>query len=235
MSLPVVAVPRFITELPISKLKVSFRPFLVKEEKSLIMANESGEAKDVTNAVTQIVEACTDGVVTAKNGSMFDMQHMFLQIRAKSIGETIEFYLVCTKDGCNHKVSREINVEEFKLHETPGHTHVIDLGNGLQVEMRYPNFDMFSRLYESEEEDVIYDVVAACIGKIITPEEVVENNGEDPTEWRTFVDNLTPEQFAKLEVFFDTMPVLQYNTTYTCEACQTVNDVTIDGVRNFFG
>ena len=235
MTLPVLSVPRFKTLLPLSNKEIEYRPFLVKEEKLLILANESNNVSDVTDAIENIVKNCTDGAVDAQNNSMFDVQHMFLQIRGKSIGESLEFYFICKKDECNNKKSMEINVSDFKLTSTPEHTDMIDLGNGCNLKMRYPTFKDFSLLYEDDKDDNVYDVVASCIEQIITQEEVIVNKRDNIKEYREFVDNLTPDQFSKIEKFFETMPILKFETTYTCEACGTVNDITIDGIRNFFG
>jgi hypothetical protein len=234
MKIPEIVVPEYKTVLPVSKSEVSFRPFLVKEEKLLIMANESGEAREVTDAITRIVQDCTDGAVNPKTFSMFDMQYMFMQIRGKSVGETLDFNVLCDNPECDHRTKIAAHINNFTLQETSGHDPMVDLGNGNKIKMNYPNFDLFAVLFESDDTERIYDVVAACIDQVITPDEVAVNDGEHPQEFREFLDNLTPEQFGKLEHFFSTMPVLEYKTTFTCEACQTVNDVTIDGVRNFF-
>lgn len=224
--------PRFKTILPFSKREVEFRPFKVKEEKVLLMANAGDNIKDVTVAVENIVEACTNGAVTATNSSMFDMQHMWLQLRGKSVSEELEFYLTCA---CEHQTNLTVHIDDFKFRETAGHSSIIDLG-GFSVEMRYPTFDDYSLLYESNSVESVYDVVAACISKIVTKEEVKLNNTiESKAEFREFVDNVTPAQFKKLESFFSTMPVLEYVAKYTCAGCQKEKEVAIDGVSNFFG
>jgi hypothetical protein len=128
-----------------------------------------------------------------------------------------------------------VHVDDFKFRETAGHVKNIDLG-GFSVEMRYPTFEDYGMLYESNSVDSVYDVVANCIDKIITKEEVKLNNSpESKAEFREFVDNVTPAQFKKLEAFYNTMPVLEYVAKYTCAGCGKEKEVAIDGVTNFFG
>jgi hypothetical protein len=224
--------PVFKTILPFSKREVEFRPFRVKEEKVLLMANAGDSIKDVTTAVENIVSACTNGAVTATNSSMFDVQHMWLQLRGKSISEDLEFTLTCGV--CEHQTNMTIHIDDFKFRETAGHSAVIDLG-GCSVEMRYPTFEDYANLYEIDSAEMVYDVVAACITKIVTQEEVRLNTPDTKAEFREFVDNIIPIQFKKLEKFFTTMPVLEYIAKYTCAGCDTEKEVAIDGVQNFFG
>jgi hypothetical protein len=223
--------PTFTTILPFSKREVQFRPFRVKEEKVLLMANAGDNIKDVTTAVENIVEACTNGAVTAQNSSMFDVQHMWLQLRGKSISEDLDFYLTCA---CEHQTNMTVHIDQFKFRETVGHTPNIDMG-GYSVQMRYPTFEDYALLYESDSVESVYDVVAACITKIITTEEVKLNTADTKTEFREFVDNITPAQFKKLEQFFSTMPVLEYVAKYVCKGCEKEKEVAIDGINNFFG
>lgn len=223
--------PRFKTILPFSKREIEFRPFRVKEEKILLMANAGDNIKDVTTAVENIVEACTNGAVTASNSSMFDVQHMWLQLRGKSISEDLNFYLTCA---CEHQTNMTVHIDQFKFKETEGHTSHIDMGT-YSIEMRYPTFEDYGLLYESASIESVYDVVAACITRIVTREEVKLNTSDTKAEFREFVDNITPAQFKKLEQFFSTMPVLEYVAKYVCKGCNKDKEVAIDGVNNFFG
>lgn len=235
MSIPVVKVPTFTMTLPLTGEVVSYRPFLVKEEKLLIMANEDGNIKEITNAVTQLVKDCTSDVMKPDTHSMFDIQYAFLQIRGKSISEEIPFYLICENEGCGYKTETSVRIDQFQFRENPEHTNTIDLGVGIKVIMRYPSFEKYGLLYDRVEDDAVFDVVASCIEKIVTEDEVYVNENKDTlAEVRGFLDSITPEQFSKLEVFFTTMPILEYVHPYTCKGCGIKNSVTIDGVRNFF-
>lgn len=231
--------PRFKTTLPISKEEISFRPFTVKEEKVLIMANEGDDIKDVTDAVENLVDVCTFGVVKAETHSMFDVQHVFLQLRSKSISETLDLILTCQKIDetgllrCDHKTPVALRVDAFTFRENAGHTQKIDLIS-CRVEMRYPTFRDYGHMYESNDAEQVYNVVAGCIERIITDEEVSVQDTTNAHDFRTFVDGITPIQFKKLEEFFETLPVLECTIKYVCAKCQKENEVTVDGVRNFF-
>lgn len=232
MNIPLVKVPTFTMILPHSKKEIKFRPYVVKEEKLLIMADDSKDIETTLNIIGDIVKNCTFNAIDIETDAMFDVQHAFLQIRGKSSGEAFEIYLVC--GNCNHKTPVLLNVNDFKLKTTPGHTNTIKLPENYSVEMRYPTFKHFMKLYESEDENKVYDVVAECIKTISTVEETFENTKDNIKDIREFIDNLTPDQFEQFENFFITMPLLQHSLDYTCSSCNTLNNVLIDGINNFF-
>jgi hypothetical protein len=234
MTIPLIKVPRFTMTLPLSKETVEYRPFLVKEEKILIMANEEEIYSDIIEAMTDIVRDCTFGKIDAKKCSMFDAQYAFLQIRGKSIGENIEFVLICSNPECGAKTPANLNINQFSLKENEGHSSTIDLGEGTTVVMRYPSFRHYAKLFNDDGVENTYDVVAECVEKIITEEEVYLNDESNFSEMRSWVDNITPEMFEKIEEFFVTMPILGKQLDYTCEHCQTKNSIVVDGIRNFF-
>jgi len=226
-----IKVPKFKMTLPYTKQEIEFRPFVVKEEKLLIMANDSSDYESALSAMGDIVSNCTFGALDIDKTPMFDVQHAFLQIRGKSIGEEIDFFLICGT--CKEKRETKIRVDEFKLLTQPGHSCDITLSEGYVVKMKHPTFRHFAKLYETDDDESVYDVVAECIEEISTPEETFMNTGRNISELREFVDNLTPEQFAKMETFFDTMPVLEHTIEYQCK-CGADNTITINGISNFF-
>lgn len=233
MSIPVVKVPTFVMTLPLSGEEITYRPFLVKEEKLLILANEGNIIKDITDAVVRLVEDCTFSVMKSSVYSMFDIQYAFLQIRGKSISEVIDFYLIC--DSCQHKTETTVRVDQFAFRHTEGHSKVVEISSGIKINMRYPSFEKYGMLYDNGEDGAVFDVVASCVESIVSDDEVFKNDSKDALlEVREYLDNMTPEQFAKLESFFTTMPVLEHVITYKCGGCETENTVVIDGVRNFF-
>jgi hypothetical protein len=232
MPIPVIAVPRYTTTLPFTKKDVTFRPYLVKEEKLLIMANEANDQEFLIRTIGDVVRDCTAGVIDITKDAMFDVQHVFLQIRGKSQGETVQFISTCP--ACNAQYPSSMHVNDFALKTTPGHTNVIALSDDHKVQMRYPTFNHFLRLYSDDAKDSdIFEVVAECIDKIFTDEEVFVNTPEEKESVLEFIEMLTPEQFDRLESFFATMPILQYSQTFTCE-CGQKNTVVIDGIHNFF-
>lgn len=233
MTIPLIKVPRYKMTLPFSKEVVEYRPFLVKEEKILIMAKESQDANTIIEAMGDVVRDCTGGKIDVNNDPMFDVQYAFLQIRGKSIGEEIEYFLRCGK--CDNKTTTSTNVNDFTLQTHLGHSNVIKLDHTTTVTMRYPTFNHFIKLFDNDEElRNIYEVVAECIKTIVTDEEVTEVKKEDKKEMVQFVDNLLPEQFERLEQFFTTIPILQYTATYVCGECGETNHVRVDGINNFF-
>lgn len=231
MTIPSIKVPMYEMKLPLTGEVVKYRPFLVKEEKILINAHEQGEINDLINAVGDVVSDCTDNKITV-NSPIFDVQWAFLQIRGKSIGELLEFYLVCPH--CDHKEAKSVDVNEFALKKQIGHTNKVNFGDGTIVEMRYPNFHHFATLFEDKSPSGVYEVVAECIHTITDSDQVFENTDQTHKEMLDWVNNLTPEQFSKLENFFITMPTLQKEIQYNCTKCGGDVHVVIDGIRNFF-
>lgn len=232
MNIPMVKVPSHIMQLPYSNREIKYRPYVVKEEKLLIMANEAEDVGETMNALGDIISACTFGTIDIEKDPMFEVQQAFLNIRAKSIGDSMEFYSVC--GNCSHKTPTVMSTNDFALKTTPGHTNKIILDENFSIVMKYPTFKHFMKLYMSEEENAIYDVIAECIETIYTEEEVFTNSKETFKEMRDFVDNLTLKQFEKLENFFVTMPILHHEIQYVCEQCEYKNTLIIDGITNFF-
>jgi hypothetical protein len=231
MMIPEIKIPTFDTIIPVSNRKVKFRPFLVKEEKLLILSSESGETTDIMNAVHDVVSACTFGEVDVLRDPLFETQFMFLQIRGKSIGEMVDFNLVCGE--CGHELPAQVHINDFTIRETEGHTTQIELAPNYIVQMRYPTFAHFKVLYETTDLDIVSRVVGECIESIITDEEVIPAGSSD--EMFAFVEQLVPAQLEKLEAFFHTMPMLEHTIQYQCVKCDTPNEVRIDGIHHFFG
>lgn len=232
MNIPMIKVPTFTMKLTHTNREIKYRPYLVKEEKLLTMANEAENIDDILLAVGDIVKACTFDAVDIEKDAMFEVQQVFLNIRGKSVGENIEFYSVCGH--CQDRAEANISTSEFALKTTPGHTNKIVLDDNFSVLMNYPTFKHFMQLYITEEENVIYQVIAECIHTVYTNDEVFVNTKETFKDMREFVDNLILQQFEKLENFFITMPILKYEHRYTCEKCEYKNVLILDGISNFF-
>jgi hypothetical protein len=224
--------PMFETTLPLTKQKVTFRPFVMKEEKILLMAAESEERDSVLRALDQAIMGCTSNVVSCETHPMVDIQHLFLQIRGKSVGEQIEFSLIC--GNCEAKIPSSISVHDIKMKETVGHVSVIELGSNLRVFMRYPKIRHLSLLQDETSLDTIYNVVADCIEKIESGDEVFTGETLTVVDAKEFIDNLTSMQFEKIREFFDTMPVIQHELSFTCPTCEKLNKIILDEIVNFF-
>lgn len=234
MSIPLVKVPRYQMTLPLTKQVVDFRPFLVKEEKLLIMAKDSGDREMIIRTVGDVVRDCTDGKVDADTSPMFDVQYAFLAIRGKSVGEEIEYFLVCGK--CGHRSTAITKIDDFKLVVNESHTHNIAIDEEVRLTMKYPTLHHFNRLFgETENEEANVDaIVIDCIDSMITPDEVIKVKSDNHVDVQVFLDGLLPTQYDKIESFFVTMPMLQCSKEYSCDRCGVENIVIIGGINNFF-
>jgi len=231
MSIPMVKVPKFTTTLPVSGEKIEFRPFLVKEEKILLLASESNKTEDAVVALKDIIEACTFGKVDISKYGLADMQWLFLQIRGKSVGEEMDLYLIC--GGCEAKQPYVMNVSDFET-VVPPLKNIITLDSSTKVELRYPTLEHYAALFETNSEQTLYSVVADCIVKVYNEDEMFVNDGNSHDELLEFIDNLTPEQFAPFEGFYKNMPVLRKDITFTCKKCEQENRIVLDGINHFF-
>lgn len=225
--------PTFETTLPITKQKVTFRPFVMKEEKLLLLASESGDKSSVIRALDEAIQACTAGAVSCKTHPMVDIQKLFLEIRGKSVGEIIEFNLIC--GSCKTSVSSSLDVNEIPVVHNESHTNKIEITNDLIVTMRYPKIEHLAMLtLDDTNVDDIYNMVADCIDVIQTSEEIYNRENSSADDFREFVDNITSTQFEMLKLFFDTMPVIHYDIRFVCAQCDRHNIVNINEIVNFF-
>ena len=228
MSIPVIATPTFEVEVYSTKQKIRCRPFLVREEKILVMAQEQDDKKEMLNAMQDIVTACSNGVVDGHSLPIFDLQNLFLRIRSQSIGGTSDFNLICGE--CNHRTPFSMNLDAIKLKTNEEHTNKIMLTDDVGVIMKYPTPD------DTVNDDLrVYDLVVNCIDQIFTQEEVFKTADEPREEVEKFVDGLTSEQFERIAKFFETMPRLEHVVEYTCPNCSKENIVLMDGLESFFG
>lgn len=232
MNIPSVKVPTYTMTLPHSQKEVKFRPYVVKEEKLLILAKDSNDKKMMTETVIDIIKNCTFNEIDAETAPLFDVQYAFLQIRSKSVGETLDITSKCRS--CSQETNITLKLDDFALKTTPGHTNKLQLDSDFIVVMNYPTLKHFTALSETKNDEETYNVIAECIDTIYSNEEVFKNGPGKTKEFRTFIDELTVKQFEKLESFFLTMPVLHKNIEYDCAKCQTHNLTHIDGITNFF-
>ena len=233
MNIPVVKVPTFTMTLPVSGETIDFRPFLVKEEKILLLAKETNTMEAAIHSIVDIVETCTFNKMKVDDYSLADTQYAFLQIRGKSIGEEIELYLMCGE--CSHKHPSTISIIDFTVSTTPKTNKLIEVDSTVKVELSYPKIQHYVSLFETDNDDAVYDVVVECIKKIYTDDEMFVNTKETYGEVRTFIDNLTPDQFEKFEEFFTHMPILHKKLEFICSTCETPNIIVVDSITNFFG
>lgn len=226
--IPVLDTPTFDVEVYSTKQKVQMRPFLVKEEKILIMAQESGKKEDMLKAMQDIVSTCSKGALDGKKLPFFDLQNIFLRLRSQSIGGTSEFNLICGE--CQHRTPFELDLESIQLVTSEEHTNKIQLTDDVGVIMRYPSGEEIAG-----EELKVFDIVVSCIDSIFTKEEIHSTKDESREEIEAWVEALTSEQFEKIARFFETSPRLEKVIEYKCPKCETENVVVMDGLESFFG
>lgn len=237
MPLPTIATPTFELELPSTGKTVEYRPFLVKEEKVLLYALESENQKQITNAVKTVIKNCvkTKGV-KIETLPTFDIEYLFLNIRAKSVGEEIELNLICPDDG-ETEVPVTINVDDINVRKNPDHDKQIKLDDNIMIEMKYPSLNEFVKEnFDSENLDPekSFELIASCVDKIYTEEEVWETANCTKKELMEFVEQMNSTQFRKLEQFFVTMPKLSYAVPLKNPVTGVESEVVLEGLASFF-
>ena len=238
MALPKLNVPVYEAVLPSTEKVIKYRPFLVKEEKLLLTAQESGEDA-VLPAVKQIIKNCVQGEIDVDNMPIFDIEYVFLRLRAKSVGEEITLGLKpwgCPQnDGelCKFTTEVSVNLEEIKCVKDKTHTSKIMLDNKIGIMMKYPDISQLNT--KGSENEMGFEVIKKCINMIFTEEETHERDSFTDKELDDFIDSLNTKQMEKIKNFFDTMPVLKHTVKYTCKTCDEEKETTLQGLQSFFG
>ena len=236
MALPKLTTPTYELEIPSTDEKIKFRPFLVKEEKILMMAMESKSNADITQAVKDIVMECTFNKVKIDHMPMFDVEYIFLQIRSKSVGEVSKLKILCPDDGKTY-ADVELDLNEVNVHVGENHTNKIELGNDMGMIMSYPTIDSFK---ESGIRDInpsnMLEVIGSCILQIYEKngEKVYNTKDQTQKEIVDFIEQLNTNQFKKVQDFFSTMPKLKHEITVTNPKTKKDNKITLNGLNDFF-
>ena len=236
MALPKLNVPKYKLKLPSDGRTVNFRPFLVKEEKVLLMATESGEQAELISAVTDIIKACTD-IQDVDKLPTFDIEYVFLQIRTKSVGEEVEVLVNCPDDE-ETQVKIKIPLDQIKVKKTRGHKSTVQLTDECAVEMGYPSLDMFVKLNFTDQNigvEEVFQMAAACVKTIQDPNQVYECKDVPQEEILAFFDDMNSGQFAKIQDFFDTMPKLTHTVKVVNPKTEVESEVVLEGLASFFG
>jgi hypothetical protein len=232
MSLPTLNNPTYELVVPSSKKKIKYRPFVVKEEKILLMALETEDEIQIANAIKDIISTCvsTKGF-DVEDLATFDIEYLFLNIRAKSVGEVIELILTCPDDN-ETQVRVNINIDDISVEFDKNHTNQIKLSEDLWVEMKYPGIDMFAT--SQENIDDTFTLVAKSISKIYNSEDVWDETTTSEKEFIAFVENMNSKQFNEMQKFFDSMPALKHTVEITNPKTKVTSEYTIEGLSNFF-
>jgi len=238
MPLPKISTPTYELELPSTGKKIKYRPFLVKEEKILIIAMESEDEKQITNAIKEVISSCiiTRGI-KVEQLSTFDIEYLFLNIRGKSVGEEVEVLVTCPDDGVT-QVPTVINLDDIQIQKGKGHTRDIKLDDSLVLRMKYPSLDEFIKNNFSGQEitvDNTFDLIASCVEQVYSEEESWSASDCTKKELTQFLEQLSPKQFKDIEVFFETMPKLTHTIMVKNPKTGVDNEVVLEGLTAFFG
>lgn len=234
MPLPKIVAPTYELELPSSGRPVKFRPFLVKEEKVLMLASETENPKEVANAMKSVIKNCLISKIKVEDLASFDIEYLFLNIRGKSVGEELNLTLICPDDG-ETQVKTNVNLEDIKVQFPEGHTNEIELDDNLTLILKYPSMDMFLKMNFSGETPDGFELLSECVDKIISPDEVWEAAECTKKEIMDFIESMTSEQFLKVNKFFETMPKLQHKVMVTNPKTEVESEITLEGLGDFFG
>jgi hypothetical protein len=238
MPLPKISVPTYEIELPSTGQKIKFRPFLVKEEKLLVLALETEDTKQITTGIKTVIKNCieTKGV-KVEDLPTFDIEYLFLNIRGKSVGEDIEVNIICPDDE-ETTVPVKINIDDIGVQKNEKHTTKIKIDDEIMMEMRYPSLDQFIKsnfdFNDSSPIEQSFDLISSCIDKIYTEEEVWTVSDVSKKEITEFLDQMNSSQFKEIEKFFETMPKLSHTIKVKNPKTKVESEVVLEGLSSFF-
>ena len=237
MPLPKISAPSYELVIPSSKKKIKYRPFLVKEEKVLILALESQDTKQIANAVKDVISHCilTRGIKVEKLAT-FDIEYLFLNIRGKSVGEEVEIMITCPDDG-KTQVPTMVNLDDIQVSIDKDHSTDIKLDDEYTLRMKYPSMDEFIKTnFASGEVDVedTFKLVSSCIDQVYSEEESWASADCTKKELSDFVESLNSKQFKSIEKFFETMPKLKHTITVVNPETKVENEIVLEGLQSFF-
>tara|TARA_R100000808_G_C2092469_1_gene112353 strand:+ start:26 stop:745 length:720 start_codon:yes stop_codon:yes gene_type:complete len=239
MPLPKIATPTYELELPSSGQTIQYRPFLVKEEKLLVLALEGEDVKEITTAIKNVIKSCiqTKGI-KVDTLPTFDIEYLFLNIRGKSVGEDLEVKLLCPDDNETY-VPVKVLIDDIKVVKSDEHTKQIKLDSNLMMEMKYPSLAEFIKnnfdFGQDASMDQSFDLIASCIDKIYNEEEVWAAADCTKKEITSFLDQMNSSQFKEIETFFETMPKLSHTVKFKNPKTKVENEVVLEGLSSFFG
>ena len=247
MGLPKITVPEYSLKLPSTGEEIKYRPFLVKEEKILLIAMESEDEKQIADATKTVIKNCIFGNVDIETLPIFDIEFIFLWLRGRSKGEEIELKYSCPT--CKADIPIFFNIEDVSVKKTEGHTNKIQLTDELGVCLKYPDMKLQGKIDNIEDDkqiEVVFKTILLCIDYIYDNEKTYPAKDHTADEMQDFIESLSDEQFQKISKFFDTMPKLQHDITLECtnkvkgegkkkdKVCGYKEDMTLEGLQSFF-
>ena len=238
MPLPKIATPTYELELPSTGETVRYRPFLVKEEKVLVIALESEDTKQITNAIKAVIKSCVlSKGIKVETLPTFDIEYLFLNIRGKSVGEEIEVNITCPDDN-ETQVATMINLDDIEVQKNDEHSNRIKLDANLMMELSYPSLDQFIKnnfdFNDKNAMEQSFELVASCIDKIYSEDEVWAAADCTKKEVKEFLESMNSQQFKDIEKFFETMPKLSHKVKVTNPNTKVESEVVLEGLASFF-
>ena len=231
MPLPEIVTPTYTLTVPSTKKKLKYRPFLVKEQKTLILALEQKDSEQTLEAIKNVLNSCIISKVTLDDMALFDIEYIFLQVRAKSISEEIEMKVTCPDDN-ETEVNVTFLVDDVKVHFPKGHKNIFKISDEITVEMKYPDMEYFAAITFSQDTVDPYELVGKCIKRVYVGEE--DYTPDSVEESRNWVEGLTNSQFDGIQEFFETMPSLKHVLKVKNPKTKVVNEVVLEGLSDFF-
>ena len=233
MALPKInEVPKYFLEIPSTDEKVAYRPFLTKEQKILLIAMESQDQNNILNSITDIIQACMISDINIKQLTTFDVEYIFTQIRAKSVGENSKIGMTCTE--CQETNELNINLAEIKVNKENIPSNIIKLNDTYTLKLKYPNY-LFTlkATADSFTENMLY-LISGCLDTLNTEEEQIAFKDETDADIMDFIDSLTTVQFEEIVIFVNAIPKLEHKVEFVCTKCQHENHGTLRGINDFF-
>jgi len=242
MTLPKISTPQYELELPSTKKIIKYRPFLVREEKILLLALESKDTKQITTAIKSVLKDCIlSRGIKVEELPTFDIEYIFLNIRGKSVGESVDLIITCSDDGVT-EVPVKIYIDEIQIQKDESHTTDIDLGEGLVLRMKYPSLDQFikSNFDFSEEKtisniDESFEIIASCMDIVFNSDDSWAAADCTKKELKDWIETMNAKQFKMIENFFETMPKLTHTIKVKNPKTEVESEVTLEGLSSFFG
>lgn len=236
MALPKVALPTYELEIPSNGKKIKYRPFVVKEEKLLLLALESGDDNQIEDATRTLLKNCITTRVKLEDLAIFDLEYIFLQIRAVSVGEVVEMLLTCEDDG-ETQVKYNLNLTDVQVIKSEDHSNKIMLSDSMGLIMKYPSFEEFVKvsIIAKDTSEQVIEIMGKCVDQIFDGEDVYDSSTTSKKEFVEFIEGLTNKQFEKVQEFFSEMPVLKHEIKLKNPNTGAENSFVIQGLSNFFG
>lgn len=237
MALPMSNTPTYTLTIPSIKKEVKYRPFLVREEKALMIAQQSEDPMVMVNTLKDVIKSCVVGEFNAEELATFDLEYIFTQLRAKSVGETVDLIFPC--DVCEDEKARvqiSFDITKLQVETLPDHNNKVHLFGDVGVVMKYPTMQVLKKLQnlDTNNLDDLFKIVAECIDYIYQGNELFYGKEQSQEELLEFINNLSSEQFGKIQKFFETMPRLKQEVNYNCPVCGKSHHKVLEGLQSFF-